>query len=637
MGFLIWILMLTGIGAIGLGIWLLARNKVWRLKTWRTATRKVTDDVQMMGQRVGQAAFNAKVQVEMDAAEANAPKSLGLLSIPLFLYALLAIFFSSLMVDVPQSGFMELERNFGGASMPAGQIIATQGENGPQAALLSPGLKWVMPFMYSTHEREPVVIPDGMIGVITTKAGKSMPEGVIYGPKFADFDKFLDAQVFLDHENGYKGQQVTVALPGTWKFHSGVYSMTEAPITNVEMGHVMVVKANYGEVPEERGTITITDLVEKEIALTKVELEAAYKDAENVERQRLLAAGMKEKEIKVDRKLLKVRKMKVELVEVDREIPDPLVDVGQAGIWREALVPNKYPMHPFAHEMTDINTMRLRISYTPPGEEGEDDGRVIVRSKDGYEFPMDIRIVYHVEPSKAPMVRAMVGDDEKIEDVVMTPAVLSISRVLAGRSNVLEFFADLELRQKDAKELIAKKCAVYGVTVDEVLIGRVGDEASLGKLMKTQRDREIAVQQQVTFGVQQLAAEKQKALNKTLQEAEEEKKLAAAAYQAMVAEQNKKKTITDAEAAAEKVTIAATAEAERIFKIKKAEADGYTLKVAALGPQGVAMLEAFLIISEGKIKITPNVAVSGGGANGGNNAFEALMAMMLQEKAGPAN
>ena len=249
-----------------------------------------------------------------------------------------------------------------------------------------------------------------------------------------------------------------------------------------------------------------------------------------------------------------------------------------------------------------------------------------VRSLDGFEYPMEWRIVYHVEADKAPWVAATLGDDAKIPQKVITPAVRSVSRILSGRSKVLDFYRDLELKQREAFDLISKKCRVDGITIDEVHIGRIGDDATLGELMRTQKDREIAVQEQVTFAVQREAAEQQKELNKTQQEAEEEKTLAAARYEVQRAEERKKQAKIDAEANALKVTIAAEAEAQRLLTIKQAEAKGYEMKVAAIGKKAVAFLEALQLVSDGKIQITPNVMVSGGGSS---SSFEALMGTML--------
>lgn len=554
-----------------------------------------------------------------------------------FLGALALLTINSSMVDIPGTGFGTLNRNFGGGSMKASQILATQDENGPQAKLISPGLNFIPPFMYTVDsDLEPKVIGEGKIGIVTTQDGIDMPDGMTYAPAWENAEPFLDAQLFLDSDKGYKGQQVTVLLPGAYKFHPSLYKVDEADLKDVPVGHVSVVRANYGEEPN-RKEVKILDMVEKEISLNKEELAAAVKEATQEEHKRQLAMGVPEDRISIKVEDLKVKRTKVILEEQTKTILDPLVDKGHKGVWRQPLTPGKYAMHPRAHQFVDIQTMKVKLAYNPDEKTGKGEGeghentQIIVRSKDGFEFPIDIRLIYHIEEQDAPWVVATVGDDELVEDKVVTPAVRSVMRILVGRSGALDFVADIEIKQKESKHLIAAKCAVYGVTVDEVLIGRVGDEATLGSLMKTQRDREIAAQQQITFGVQQQAAERQKSLNKAQQEAEEEKKLAQAAYAVTIAEQRKQETIKNAEAQAEQKKIAADAEATRLLKIKTAEAEGYRLKVAALGAPAVATLESLQLISDGKINITPNVMVTGGSAGG---TMDALMGTILGQAAG---
>ena len=151
-------------------------------------------------------------------------------------------------------------------------------------------------------------------------------------------------------------------------------------------------------------------------------------------------------------------------------------------------------------------------------------------------------------------------------------------------------------------------------------IGDIGDKESLGPLLKTQTDREIALQQQATFEEQQRAAEKQKALTRTQQEAEEEKTLATAAYAGKVAEENKKQIIIDAEA-----------EAEQIKLVAEAKAKAYELISSVIGPKNAALIEIMKLVAAEKIKITPEVMV-GAGASGMTDALMGTVLKGMLEK-----
>ena len=148
-------------------------------------------------------------------------------------------------------------------------------------------------------------------------------------------------------------------------------------------------------------------------------------------------------------------------------------------------------------------------------------------------------------------------------------------------------------------------------------IGDVGDKESLGALLKTQTDREIALQEQDTFQEQQRAAEQQKALSRTQQEADEEKRLATAAYSVKVAQEEKRQRIIDAEA-----------EAEQIKLVAQAQADAYELISKVIGPDNAALIEIMKLVASDKIRITPEVMVGSGESSGMTNA---LMGTILKD------
>jgi regulator of protease activity HflC (stomatin/prohibitin superfamily) len=155
-----------------------------------------------------------------------------------------------------------------------------------------------------------------------------------------------------------------------------------------------------------------------------------------------------------------------------------------------------------------------------------------------------------------------------------------------------------------------------GVSVNAVRIGQIGDEASLGELLKTQTDREIAIQEQITFQEQQRAAEEQKALSRTMQEAAEEANLATATYNVKIATQAKEQVLIEASAEAEAIKIKAEAQAELFHKLAQ-----------EIGMQNAALLELLKIIGERNIEITPRVMVVG--QNGSGHEGTALIGTML--------
>jgi regulator of protease activity HflC (stomatin/prohibitin superfamily) len=127
--------------------------------------------------------------------------------------------------------------------------------------------------------------------------------------------------------------------------------------------------------------------------------------------------------------------------------------------------------------------------------------------------------------------------------------------------------------------------------------------------------KSVSGTEQKTFVEQQRAAEKQKALSKTQQEAEEERRLATAAYGVKIAEQDKQKVI-----------IAAQAEAEQVKLIAEAKAQAYRLISEVIGADNAALIEIMKLAATEDIDITPEVMVGGGGSG----MTDALMGTILK-------
>jgi uncharacterized membrane protein YqiK len=174
--------------------------------------------------------------------------------------------------------------------------------------------------------------------------------------------------------------------------------------------------------------------------------------------------------------------------------------------------------------------------------------------------------------------------------------------------------------------MLASQMARYGVRVTAVRIGNVGDEASLGALLKTQTDRELAKQEQLTFQEQQKAAEQKKQLSRTTQEAEEEKRLATAAYAVKIAEEELRRKVTEAQAEAQSTTIRAEAQAQAYEKIAQ-----------QIGKSNAALIELLKVVGERNIQITPRILVLGDHAQGGANTalIGTMLDRMIQDDAAP--
>jgi regulator of protease activity HflC (stomatin/prohibitin superfamily) len=449
-------------------------------------------------------------------------------------------------------------KNIGWTSLPPGKIIATEGEKGTQAHVLPPGWHpWYWPFIYDINNVPVIEIPAGMVGLLTASDGQPLPGDATYAPEWPEGDEkrmAQDAVYYLTNGNGHRGPQTSVLKPGKHRINPKLFTLKQVPVTTVKKAEVGVVKSNVGEQVQGEGVRT-------------------------------------------------------------------LVDRGQRGIWRAPLLEGQYYLNTDAYETTIISTRKKIVHYTMlSGSQsgGDDEREIIVRTSDGFTFPVDVRIEFEIQPEDAPLLVGTVGDDMEGLRGVMTSAVRAIFRNNAEGVKALDYVKQRSHQESESLKMLVKEMSKIGVTITGVRIGDVGNEQTLGSLLKTQTDREIALQEQETFREQQRAAEQKKLLTKTEQEAEEEKRLATASYEVQIAEQKQKQRVIQAEAEAQAIKIQA-----------QAQADAYKLIAQQIGAGNAALVEVLKIVGERGIQITPRVMVSG--ANGGSGAGQttALIGTML--------
>lgn len=461
-----------------------------------------------------------------------------------------------------------VSKNIGTKSLPAGKIIATDGEKGPQAEILGPGWHpWYFPGVYDIDFMPLIEVPAGKVGLITARDGQPLPPNTTYAPEWgeADFGKMLIATHYLTDGGGYKGPQTSVLKPGSYRLNTKLFEVKIESVTTIDKATVGVVKSNVGERPD---------------------LPA---DAQSGRLARLVQSG-------------------------------------ERGIWRSPLRPGQYYLNTDALEVTIVPTRKEVVRYTDANvaQSGErEESEIIVRTSDGFTFPVDVRVEYEIEPDNAPLLVATVGDHQTGLRSVMNSAVRAIFRNNAEGVKALDYVQQRSEQEKQSLAMLQNEMQKLGVTVTAVRIGDVGDEQTLGTLLKTQTDREIALQEQETYREQQRAAEQKKELTRTEQEAEEEKRLATAKYAVQVAEQEKLQRVIEAEADAEAVRIKADSQAA-----------AYKLIAEQIGAGNAALVEVLKIVGENRIEITPRVMVSGAAGGSAESQTTALIGTMLDTMVG---
>jgi uncharacterized membrane protein YqiK len=495
------------------------------------------------------------VAVALVAGGAQAKGPYASLRVPAYIAAIIVLFLGVALSSirfVPADRVGIVTKNALGDDLPAGRVIAVNGEKGVQAEILPPGWHlWLWPVIYDVKTVPLVEVTSGEVGIVEAIDGNPLSPNQVFADEMepSRFKTLLEDPVaFLGEGGGQKGPQTSVLTPGLYRINTELFKVTTVPQTDVAQGTVAVLKSNVGG-----------------------------------------AAS-------------KVLQSPDQAAEVFR-----LAGEGEKGVRESPLLPGRYPLNPNAFGVNEVSTKR-RVANYADGERADMSalGAISVKSQDGFTFPVDVRVVYYIKQEDAPRVVALLGGDNAELQQLLTSRVRAIFRDNAESVSALDYINQRTTQATNASQKLRDAMSPYGVTVESIDIGDVGgDNQELANLLDTQRQRKIAQEEEQTFIVQQQAAEQEKELKRTRQEAEEERRLATARYEVQIAEQQQEQRVIQAKAEAEAIRIRAEAEAEAYRRIAE-----------EIGPANLAMIELLKIVGDRGINITPRVLITGGAGGG---------------------
>lgn len=324
---------------------------------------------------------------------------------------------STSFVYVPDGYSAHLFRVYLGSSLPAGKIVATAGENGPQARLLAPGfhVEPLINVLYTVDtSRAEFEVPQGKVGILSARDGAPLRFGQAFADPFpAELgNNMLDAERFLTR-GGQRGPQLSVLTPGRYRLNAYLWKVDLTDAVEVPAGFVGVVKSNVH----------------------------AAVDFGTLKSDKPASCAM----------------LQTEENRSEQHVDAPVVPVGCIGVWSKALQPGKYYLNQNAFTIIDVDTraqvwiyaggyMGAQISLTVdtkgeviqkrteaavPVDENNAD-RAILLKMEGWDVPLELRVIAQVSPDDAACVVAGVGTLKQIEDRVLTPSIRAITRDVAG-------------------------------------------------------------------------------------------------------------------------------------------------------------------------------------------------------------
>lgn len=433
------------------------------------------------------------------------------------------------------------------------------------------------------------------IGIVSVHDGPTIPAGEIIAPEVqADHNYFQNAEVFLAH-GGKRGRQLQVLTDGTFFINRWFATVERGEKTLVPIGFVGVVVSYYGT----HGTDTTG---------------SGFRYGEQV-------------------------------------------NVGEKGVWRQALTPGKYPLNPYAVKIELVPTVNFVLRWITGQSEShrydEQLATLEIITADGYEPLLPLSLVLHIDYQKAPSVVQRFGDVKRLITQTLDPILTAYFRDVAQGSKMLELLTHREEIQKRATEELSKRFEEFDINCVAVLIGRPESKdlnpASdpIEKLFDQLRIRRLAEEQRETYAKQQEAEFHLKALQEAkavaakqaeLTQSKIEIEVAANRAEAQLAEAQRmaKKDIAIAEGRAKAQTLEGQGEASKVTQIGQAEAAVFAQKIAAYGdPRLFALRDVAERFANSKQPLVPERLFMTGGAAGTEaqgGLMQTLLALLISEK-----
>lgn len=575
-----------------------------------------------------------------------------------------------------------------GEKMPEGQIIARNGEVGIQADTLMPGLYWFNPITWKIEKEHVIEIKETQIGVVESVDGEPIPTGRLLGDA-VECNQYQDARMFLNN-GGKKGPQVAILRPGVYRINTRAFKIDMREVTKVSEEKIGVVVAMDGRsLPSEliiapkpenaehkffqngqqfidgggyRGP-QLDTLQPGEYYINPMLFEVEQYDIAEVP-PGYVAVLRSNVGIDIGKSSLPATMTKT--AGFQQEVHDRAeviltTDKNERGIWESPIAPGKYNLNPLAFTAflvptsavtidwaasTDLRTDETGIlektigkvagrkvsSGQPPSEDIRTGkateffkfSQLTLTSKDGFQLDADVRMIIRINPKHASFIIARFGSVPNLIEQIVHPLIDSSFRNKAGEKKAIDFIQSRTILQKEALEKAREEFDKYYVEAQNLLISYIRVDASL---LKTQTDKEIAIQQQEQFQQQAKAQEENIAVQEKTARAGKQKDVIDAKLSIEIEKDKADAARRKAEGVRDSTKYEADGIAYRNREEGKGVADAYEAQAKVIGADKLALIKVVNEVSTGKIKIVPDFLITGE-AQGGN-IFNTWMSTML--------
>ncbi len=430
-----------------------------------------------------------------------------------------------------------------GVDLPSGEFLANPGQKGIGRSVLGPGKYRLNPYGYRIDVIDAVSIPVGFIGVVTSLSG----------------EKAADGQFARDNQ---KGVRRDILQPGLYYINPKEYTVD---ILEVGLNQVSLLGEKGSEIITKRRMATQNKATDE--LQSNVLMEQRVKREEYLERSQVAASS------------LDVRKH------------DKKTAVGQTAAPVSSLKARA------GGKSDSLATFALTQFVEFP-------------SRDGFDISLDMTVEFELQPEVIASVFKTYGDLPAVVDKIILPQILSVSRLKGSAYRAIDFIVGegREKFQNDLTESLAAILKERNIIIHEALIRHV---AVPNEILDPIQQSSVAIEQDLTNKERQNTARKQAELNtelgmidqkqgQVIQETEKLKAEIKADQEKQVAETSAQalKTVAEIEkqtagVRAEKTRKLGEAEAKIVQMVEGEKAKGQILKAQAFNDPAAYSLWEF--------------------------------------------
>ncbi|WP_297421933.1 SPFH domain-containing protein [Clostridium sp.] len=568
---------------------------------------------------------------------------IGIVALFILLYG---IGFTSIGTD--EVGIVEKWWSLKG-SVPADGLIALKGEAGYQPYVLRSGVHFKTPFKYKVKKVRLVTIPQGQVGYVFARSGESLADGQTLGRVVSESKSFQDVTAFLNN-GGQKGPQRQLLREGTYAFnlaqfiiitkdkvHSIFTSKAESEqietmrsdllrvsgflpvvisssknLEQDEFGNTIKTKDTIGIVTVNEGPTPDNGAIIAPIVGEGITNEYYHNNFQEPERF-LAAGGRKGKQMQVltdgvyfiNRLFANVDIVPKSIIDIgyvgvvvsyfgdkgeDVSGSDyshgELVEQGKKGIWRECMMPGKYPFNTYAGKIIPVPTTNVILKWIS-GQVGDhklDDNlkEISLITKDAFEPNLPLTVVFNIDYRKASSVIQRFGDIKLLIEQSLDPMIAGYFKNIGQTKTLIELIQDRSSIQDQASREMKDKFKLYDLELQEVLIGTPAASSTdkrIELILAQLRDRQVALEEIKTNEAKQKSAEKQRELNEAVAKSAAQAALTQSSIDIEVADNKGKSELKLAEQLALKTQ--KLAEADKYKRTQEADALRYTKEAEA--------------------------------------------------------